>query len=157
MLSIFFSPVLLLILIIILTIWLISLSYLIIHDKKFYNKLLIGSEKDNLAGTLNKIQNNLSETKKDLEKVAEEILEEKKKSENYLKKIGMVRFNPYSDTGGQQSFSVSVLDKNNNGIIFSHLFQRQGSRWFAKKVNAGKGDNSDLSEEEQKAIESTNK
>ena len=61
------------------------------------------------------------------------------------------RFNPFSDTGGEQSFVVSLLDRGGNGILLTSLHGRGITRIYAKKVNAGKADQ-ELSAEERNAL-----
>ena len=63
----------------------------------------------------------------------------------------MVRFNPFSDVGGDQSFSLALLDKRNNGIVITSLYAREGSRVFGKPIENGLSPHS-LSEEEKEAI-----
>lgn len=70
----------------------------------------------------------------------------------HIQKVGLVRFNPFKDTGGDQSFVLSLIDGNDTGVVISGLYSRSGTRWYAKKVTAGKGVDYDLSEEEKKSI-----
>ena len=69
-----------------------------------------------------------------------------------LKKIGLTRFNPFKDTGGDQSFILSILNQEDTGIVISGLYSRLGTRWYAKKVEKGKGVDHELSDEEKKAV-----
>jgi len=73
-------------------------------------------------------------------------------SEKTIQKTGIVRFNPFSDLGGNQSFVITLLDKNNNGFVISSLFIKEGSRVYAKAIKEGKSDHI-LSKEEQVAVE----
>ena len=70
----------------------------------------------------------------------------------HIQKIGLVRFNPFKDTGGDQSFILSLIDGNDTGVIISGLYARSGTRWYAKKVVNGKGADHNLSEDEKKAL-----
>jgi len=65
---------------------------------------------------------------------------------------GLVRFNPFPDTGGNQSFALALLDEGENGFIVSSLHSRTGTRIYAKAVINGKVDAA-LSTEETQAIE----
>jgi hypothetical protein len=65
---------------------------------------------------------------------------------------GLVRFNPFPDTGGNQSFALALLDESNDGVIVSSLHSRTGTRIYAKAVVAGKTD-TNLSIEEAQAID----
>ena len=70
----------------------------------------------------------------------------------HIQKIGLVRFNPFKDTGGDQSFILSLTDGNDTGVIISGLYSRSGTRWYAKKVVKGKSVEHELSDEEKKAL-----
>lgn len=67
-------------------------------------------------------------------------------------KVGVVRFNPFKDTGGDQSFAIALLDASDSGLVISSLYTRDGVRVFSKAVEKGKS-KYQLSEEEKQAIE----
>ncbi len=54
-----------------------------------------------------------------------------------IQKVGFVRFNPFQDTGGDNSFSVALLDQKNDGVLLSSLYMRDGTRLYAKEVKNG--------------------
>jgi len=66
-------------------------------------------------------------------------------------RVGVVRYNPFPDMGGNMSFSVALLDARSNGVVITVLNDRQGSRVYGKSVEAG-GSPQKLSDEEQEAI-----
>ena len=68
-----------------------------------------------------------------------------------FQRIGLVRFNPFEDTGGNQSFALALLDANGDGIVFSSLHSRTGTRIYAKAVNGGRSETA-LSDEETQAV-----
>ncbi len=68
-----------------------------------------------------------------------------------IQKVGVVRYNPFADTGGDQSFAIALLDPNGNGLIVSSLHGRTETRVFAKPVQGGRS-RYPLSDEEQDAI-----
>lgn len=67
-------------------------------------------------------------------------------------KIGFIRYNPFGDVGGNQSFSLCLLNAQNNGFILSSIHSREGTRVYAKTVSGGVSEYN-LSEEEKKVIE----
>lgn len=133
-------------------VWLIVLSVIIWSLRNHYKRLIeIGGKKD-LQGILEKVLDRLEEDRVNigqLNKLIEKIIYE---SEFHIQKVGLVRFNPFTDTGGDQSFILSLLDKNNNGIVISSLHARATTRWYAKNIVLGKGKDIELSKEEEKAI-----
>ena len=65
--------------------------------------------------------------------------------------VGLVRYNPFEDTGGALSFALAILDANGTGFVVSSLHARGGTRLYAKPIQAGKSDAA-LSEEEAEAV-----
>jgi len=68
-----------------------------------------------------------------------------------IQRVGLVRFNPFEDTGGNQSFAMALTDAAGNGFIVSSLHSRTGTRVYAKAINDGRSDGA-LSDEEQAAL-----
>jgi uncharacterized protein DUF4446 len=68
-----------------------------------------------------------------------------------LQRTGLVRFNPFEDTGGNQSFALALLDATGNGIVVSSLHSRTGTRIYGKSVSAGRSETA-LSDEEAQAV-----
>jgi hypothetical protein len=68
-----------------------------------------------------------------------------------LQHVGMVRFNPFEDTGSDQSFAIALLDDRRDGIVLSSLHGRGQTRVFAKPVEGGESKHQ-LSDEEAQAI-----
>jgi len=63
----------------------------------------------------------------------------------------MVRYNPFSGVGSNQSFSVALLNEYNDGIVITSLYAKETSRVYAKPIRGG-GSEYTLSEEEKKAL-----
>ncbi|MEO6456717.1 MAG: DUF4446 family protein [Chloroflexia bacterium] len=66
--------------------------------------------------------------------------------------IGLVRYNPFQEAGGDQSFALALLDKNRDGVIISSLHGRTATRFYAKPIKAGASHLS-LSDEEMQALQ----
>ena len=64
-----------------------------------------------------------------------------------FQRVGLVRYNPFEDTGGNQSFALALLDAEGNGWVLSSLHARAGTRVYAKAIAGGRADAA-LSEEE---------
>ncbi|MFA5742820.1 MAG: DUF4446 family protein [Candidatus Paceibacterota bacterium] len=110
-----------------------------------------------------KIPENLEEALIVFKKLEDEIkklsvrLEKFEKAEScFFQKLGLVRFNPFKEMGGDQSFSLAMLDKEDSGFILTSLNSRQGNRIFAKPLDKGVS-SYQLSEEEKQAIEQAKK
>ena len=68
-----------------------------------------------------------------------------------FQRIGLVRFNPFEDTGGNQSFALALLDAADDGFVITSLHARSGTRIYAKALSGGRSDSA-LSDEETEAL-----
>ncbi len=96
-----------------------------------------------------------NERNKDLEEKLKEAFSRIKNleeiSQRTIQKTGIVRFNPFNDLGGNQSFVIALLDDKNNGFVISSLFVKEGNRVYAKTIRNSQSDYL-LSGEEKEAI-----
>ena len=74
-----------------------------------------------------------------------------------IQKVGLVRFNPFSETGGNQSFSLALLDGEDSGFVITSLHSREITRTYAKEVSKSKQEGYELSVEEKRAVKSAKK
>lgn len=94
---------------------------------------------------------NLKELLRQFEELKKEVEKLRKQTISSIQKIGIVRYNPFSGVGSDQSFSIALLDGNNDGLVVTSLYARDGNRVYAKPIKNGKSEYS-LSDEEKKAI-----
>lgn len=124
----------------------------ILKFKKKFSILFQGKDAKDLEKVL---MNQLQRTMKLEGKVSDlSLMVEKLQaiSEKTFQKMGALRFNPFNDIGGNQSFAVALLDNENNGFIISSLFIKEGNRVYAKAVKNGQSD-FPLSKEEKEALD----
>ena len=69
-----------------------------------------------------------------------------------FQRVGLVRYNPFEETGGNQSFALALLDAAGDGWVLSSLHARSGTRVYAKAITAGRSD-ATLSGEETDAVQ----
>jgi hypothetical protein len=74
-----------------------------------------------------------------------------KKAPTNVQHVGVIRFNPFPDKGGDQSFAVALLDDRADGVVFTGLHSRSDSRVYSKPVVGGNSTYA-LTEEEKEAI-----
>jgi hypothetical protein len=72
-------------------------------------------------------------------------------SRKAFSRVGLVRYNPFEETGGNQSFAMALLDANGDGWVLSSLHARSGTRVYAKAIAGGRSETA-LSEEESAAL-----
>ena len=72
-------------------------------------------------------------------------------SRSHLQRVGFLRFNPFRDAGGDQSFALALTDQDGNGVAISSLHSRDVTRVYGKPL-VGWESPYPLTEEEQQAI-----
>lgn len=133
-------------------VWLGFLSFLIWQQNRFLKLIFPKSgERD--------IRKKFEELKKTIESFRNELLDLENKVKivetrglEYIQRVGLLRFNPYDDTGGNISFTVCLLDHQGSGIVITSLHARSGTRVFGKEILSGKSKNQELSKEEELVI-----
>jgi hypothetical protein len=133
-------------------VWLLTLSIFFWRILQHYNRLTKGVSEKSLKAVLDNLLKESELAKKDLDYLKDYSAKIEKDGFLHIQKVGLVRFNPFRDTGGDQSFILSLVDSNDTGVIISGLYSRSGTRWYAKKVVNGKGVEHELSEEEKKSL-----
>ena len=94
----------------------------------------------------------IEELEQGLELAVLKIKELEAKTSFYFQKFYLARYNSVGGMGGDQSFSLALLDKENNGFILSSLFMDGSARIFIKPIKRGTSQYQ-LSEEEQQVLE----
>ena len=132
--------------------WLGALTYYLYRSYLPYQKMVEGTKSKNLSEIFDKLLNNLAVDKKSIEELKAKLDNLSLEVTGHIQKIGILRFNPFADTGGEQSFVLTILDGKDTGIVLTSLHNRGITRWYIKNVKEGKGTEYELSEEELKAI-----
>ncbi|NTV30515.1 DUF4446 family protein [candidate division WWE3 bacterium] len=133
-------------------IWLGVLTFFVYKSHRYSTSLFGETGKENLREILNDHINRVEGVKVkiiDFEKIVTDV---QKNGMNHFAKMSIIRFNPYNDTGGDQSFVLALLDERNNGVVISSMHGRQQTRMYAKPIVAGESSDYELSDEEKEAI-----
>lgn len=118
--------------------------------------LSAGSKTQSLEGIINSNNKSLKEQAVILQKYGNKIQEIEKDARENIQNIGVIRFNPFKETGGSQSFAIALTDKDQNGVVISSLYARERMSVFAKPIRQGTSEYT-LTEEEQAAITQSHK
>lgn len=140
--------ILVLILIVIIIITYASLNKL----EKRYRKLMRGVNNKNLEDMVMSYLDRIDEVKDEnevMKKMYEQINGELK---TCVQKTSMIRYKAFDNVGSDLSFSIALLDGNNNGAILTSIYGRNESTTYAKPIDKGIS-RYDLSEEENKVLE----
>lgn len=137
---------------IVVVIWLAILTVVAWRFYVRYNKIFEGANDQTSAALLQKIAKEHDENKRDVSVLQSKVTTLELDILKNIQRVGLIRFNPFKDTGGDQSFILALLDAKNGGVVISGLYSRAGTRWYAKRIVDGKGIEHELSDEEKKAI-----
>lgn len=132
-------------------VWLVILTVVVFKIYSHYRRLTTGVKGDDLREILEQVVSYVkdSEIKRvELEKYIATVAD---RGKFHIQKFGIVKFNPFSQTGGEHSFALTLLDANNNGFIITSLHSREITRLYIKPVSDGKS-KLDLSKEEREAL-----
>lgn len=129
-----------------------ALTYIVWKLQAHYNRLTRGISGATLSQVLNGFLGELKELKRRTIRVEEAAGRLETDGKGHVQRIGVVRFNPFLDTGGAQSFTMAILDGKNDGVVMTSLYARSGNRWYVKQINDGRGKDIELSKEELSAI-----
>ena len=119
--------------------------------EKRYRALLGGAEGGNVEALLLDYIARTDSLSAQLQQTQSELTDLRNVSQQHVQKVGVLRYNAFEDVGGEQSFSVALLDANATGIVISGLCGREETRVYAKPVKAGRSTHN-LSDEEITAI-----
>lgn len=132
-------------------IWLIAISVVLYRVFALFNKLTKGVEVTDLKKILEKVLERGDRNEKDISDLFKKINSLEESGKLHIQKVGLVRFNPFKELGGDHSFSLAVLNSEDSGFIITSLHTRDRTRVYMKEVMNGKSD-TDLSTEEKKAL-----
>lgn len=125
---------------------------LFINIKRKFDRLIPGTSGQSLESILSELLDHLKTSRKNYETLQKMFHEYQDHSDIFIQHVGLVRFNPFPDTGGDQSFTLALLNGHMNGFVISSLHSRDQTRIYAKPVTHGKGEGFELSREEELAI-----
>ena len=134
-------------------IWLGILSFLIWRQNNFLKSLFPKSGERDIRKKFEEVLKTVEDFGQDLDKLKSKLSEIEKLDLGHIQRMKLLRYNPYEDTGGDQSFTLALLDDKGNGFVLTSLHTRSVTRVFAKPVENGKALKHEFSQEEQKSIE----
>lgn len=112
-----------------------------------YRKMMRGTNAKNLEELIVKNLETIRESDNKANQCLEEIKKLQEKTKSCIQKIAITRYKAFEDIGSDLSFSIAMLDENNDGLILTGIFGREESTTYVKPVDKGIS-RYDLSEEE---------
>lgn len=147
-----FLLVLLGIMVVLLIAFIVLLAKFSSLSKKYKNFMVKLGDGKNLEEDLETYMYRVDKVEKENAKISNQIENLGHNLEKCIQKMGMVRYNAFKDVGSDLSFSLALLDENNNGVVLNGIYARETSNIYAKPIKNGKSTYA-ISEEEAEAIQ----
>ncbi len=120
--------------------------------KEWYRRLCNCEEACTLAEAVERSNATIAENGERLAALEAEVRNISKQLPHAFSRVGLVRYNPFQDIGGDNSFSLAIADESGRGVVITALYTREHSRVYAKPLEDWTSLRQ-LTDEERKAIE----
>jgi hypothetical protein len=131
--------------------WLIVVQVRLNQTIRKYQALMTGTSAGSLEETLNAHIAEVRQTAAQVKDLDDSTKQMDRTLRHSMQWLGIVRFNPFRDTGGDQSFAIALVDGHGNGVVMSSLHARDGTRVYAKPLRHWESAYT-LTDEEKEAI-----
>jgi hypothetical protein len=131
--------------------FLVGTAWAVITEKRL-KRFFLGKKAKDLEDTITSLGNDIQALQKSKQSIESELKVINQKLKKSLRGLETIRFNPFPDQGGNQSFAIGMLNEEGDGLVLSSLYSRERMSVFAKPVKAGKS-SYDLTLEEKEALE----
>jgi hypothetical protein len=131
-------------LLVILAVWLVRLE---LRLKKIFS----GKKAGDFEGVINKIIDDISDLDSSRKKIFGSIDNIEGRLKRSVQGLGIVRFNAFKTLGGNQSFSIALLNETGDGLVLSSIYSREHVSVYAKPIRDFSSE-FDLTQEEKDAL-----
>lgn len=126
----------------------------IMHLERRLRKVFQGTKAEDLEGVMVELNNKIVYLKKDQDEISKHLKTVDGRLNKSIRQVETIRFNPFIDAGSNQSFAISFLNDEGDGVVISSLYARDRMSIFAKPIENGKS-KFELSNEEKEVLEKT--
>lgn len=123
----------------------------ILKTENRLKRFFIGKKAKDLEDTLVTLEDNISKLIRAKEKIEADLVVINQKLKKSIRGLETIRFNPFPDQGGNQSFAIGLQNEDGDGLVISSLYGRERMNVFAKPIKGGKSEY-ELTEEEKEVI-----
>ncbi len=123
---------------ILLLIWNVIISIQLGRLKGKYKYFMRGSKNANLEQIIDDYMHSIDNTAGKLDIIGDDLMNLKDRMDRCIQKCHIIRYNAFSNTGSDLSYSIALLDSYNNGFILSSIYGRDESVTYAKPIESGK-------------------
>ncbi|HPK13911.1 MAG TPA: DUF4446 family protein [Candidatus Paceibacterota bacterium] len=114
-------------------------------------RIFSGFKAKNMESLIAEVTKKTKELEEERKKTELQISSIDKRLAQSIRNIETVRFNPFPQAGGNQSFAISLLNDEGNGVVISSLYARDRTSLFAKPIKAGQSE-FELTKEEKSVL-----
>jgi hypothetical protein len=130
---------------------LLSIVWLVASELRL-RKILGGKRATDLETLITSLHTNVDTIAGTHDEIKRRLIRAEKRLARSVRNIKTVRFNPFADSGSNQSFATAIIDDHGDGVVLSSLYSRERVSIFAKPIEGGKP-KYDLTEEEAHVLE----
>lgn len=127
------------------------LTWRLYHVERNFGTFFKDSQPQPVMRALNEFANTIRQHNQAIKQLNRDLALTTTLAEHAGTRLGFVRFNPFTDTGGDQSFCLAVIDSQGDGYILSSIHARTGTRVYAKQIRHATSSHN-LSDEEAAAL-----
>lgn len=125
----------------------LSIFWILTTEKRL-KRFFMGKKAKDLEDTIEILEDQIKKLNENKMRTSEELININSKLRKSIRGLETVRFNPFSDQGSNQSFAISFLNEEEDGVVISSLYSRERTSIFAKPIKNGKSEY-ELTEEEK--------
>lgn len=129
----------------------LSIFWILTTEKRL-KRFFMGKKAKDLEDTIEILEDQIKKLNENRVRTNEELVNINSKLRKSIRGLETVRFNPFSDQGSNQSFAISFLNEDEDGVVISSLYSRERTSIFAKPIKNGKSEY-ELTEEEKNVLE----
>ena len=137
------------ILLVVVAVWAFDLQARLRRLERRYENLFSNEEEPSCAAALERLNGRFSKTNARTERLVVQMEEIDRTLIRCMQGLGLVRYSAFEDTGGDQSFSLAMVDGEGDGVVVSALYGRDATRVYAKPVKGWTSSRTLAAEEEQ--------
>jgi hypothetical protein len=124
--------------------------WMIVTERRL-KRFFLGKKAKDLEETILGLEANIKKLEGGAAKMQAEVALLSAKTKKSIRGLETIRFNPFPDQGGNQSFAIGMLNEEGDGLVLSSMYGRERMSVFAKPVKAGKSPY-ELTAEEKEAL-----
>lgn len=130
----------------------ILVSFWILKTEKRLKRFFMGNKAKDLEETIELLSAQIRTLETAKKATENELASINRKLQKSIRGLELIRFNPFPDQGGNQSFAIGMLNEDGDGLVLSSLYSRERMSVFAKPIKKG-ASTYELTKEESEVLD----